>query len=285
LFKDILLPVSSEFYVKEVLERSAIFAQKYKSTIHLIYIIEEKTLNQTNKMSDAYRTQYDIAQTKKEIIREQVQTADNIVFDDADFFFKNKKIPLKEKIIEGEFSKVIINEVHKKKYDLILMGFEKECILNYRLFDEAKIPIWIESGKEINSILAVCSNLAPNQKVPKISVKLAESLKLDLNMIYVVDTRDLVHVDENGKRFDKKNERDIIFQGQNFVSNIEKKGIKIKLINGKLEKETIKYADKIGANLIIMGREQKKKNVLGLPAKSIRRKVAEKCKYSILFTN
>ena len=58
-----------------------------------------------------------------------------------------------------------------------------------------------------------------------------------------------------------------------------------KLIKGSLEKETIKSAENIGANLIIMGREQKKKNVLGFPVKSVRRKVAERCQYSLLFTN
>ena len=124
MFKNILIPISSEFYQKEVFQIGAFLAEKFNSTITLIYIIEEKTLDQTDKLSDAYRTHYDRKETKKDIIREHIHTADNIVFDDAKFFFKNKKIPLEEKIIEGEFSNVIKSEINKKKYDLILMGFE-----------------------------------------------------------------------------------------------------------------------------------------------------------------
>ena len=44
-------------------------------------------------------------------------------------------------------------------------------------------------------------------------------------------------------------------------------------------------AEEINPNLIIIGREQKKKGILGLPIKHLKRKLAEKCKYSLLFVN
>ena len=285
MFKNILVPISSEYYSKEVLERSAFLAEKFKSTINLIYIIEEKVLNQTDKLSNAYRTPHEIAETKKEIIREQKLAADNIVFDDANFFLKKKQIPLEEKIIEGEFSSVIKKETNRKNYKLILMGFEKECFLNYRLFDELDIPIWIQSNSNGKSILSICSNLAPNQKVPEVSIKLSKILDWDLNMLYVVDVEDNVQVDKNGKRSDKKPERDLLFNGNKFVNDMENKGINVKLVTGSLEKNTLKAAEEINPSLIIVGREQKKKGVLGLPFKHLKRKLAEKCKYSLLFVN
>jgi len=285
MFKNILVPISSEYYSKEVLERTAFLAEKFKSTINLIYIIEEKVLNQTDKLSNAYRTPHEIAETKKEIIREHKLTADNIVFDDANYFLKRKQIPLEEKIIEGEFSKVVKSETDKKDYDLILMGFEKECFLNYRLLDELDIPIWIQSKSEGKSILSVCSNLAPNQKVPDISAKLSELLGWSLNMLYIVDNEDNVQVDKNGKRSGKKPEKTLLFNGQNFVNEMKNKGINIKLVTGSLEKVTLKAAEEINPSLIILGREQKKKGILGLPIKHLKRKLAEKCKYSLLFVN
>lgn len=285
MFKNILIPVSSEFYRKEVLERSVFLAEKFKSKINLIYIIEEKTLNQTDKLSDAYRTHYDIKKTKKEIIREHIRTADDIIFKDAKLFLKNKGVPFEEKIVEGEFSKVVKSELSKNNYNLILMGFEKECTLNYRLFDEVNIPIWIESEGENNSILAVCSNLAPNQKVPEVSIRLSKLLDWDLNMLYVVDIEDSVEVDENGIRSAKKPEKNLVYKGRKFVEEMKEKGINANLVKGGLEKETIKAADKLRATLVIIGREQKKKSILGLPVKSVKRKMAEKCKYSILFIN
>ncbi len=285
MFKNILVPISSEYYSKGLLERTAFLAEKFKSRINLIYIIEEKVLNQTGKLSNGYRTSDEIAETKKDIIREQKLTADNIIFDDAKYYFKRKHIPFEEKISEGEFSSVIKRETNKKDYNLILMGFEKECFLNYRLLDELDIPIWIQSKGEGKSILSVCSNLAPNQKVPEVSIKLSKLLGWDLNMLYVVDIEDSVQVDKNGKRSDKKPERDLLFNGQNFVDDMKNKGINIKLVRGSLEKVTLKAAEEINPNLIIVGREQKKKGVLGLPIKHLKRKLAEKCKYSLLFVN
>ena len=285
MFKNILIPISSEFYSNEVLKRGVFLAEKFKSNINLIYIIEEKVLNQTDKLSNAHRTEHEMAETKNEIIRKQRLAADNIVFDDAKYFFKNKGIPFEEKIVKGEFSKVIKSEISKKDYDLILMGFEKECFLNYRLLDDVNIPVWVVAKTEGKSILAVCSNLAPNQKVPNISLKLSETLGWDLNMLYVVDVEDSVQVDENGIRSDRKPEKTLIYCGQYFVEEMKNKGVNVQLVRGSLEKETIKMAENINPNLVILGRQQKKKGVLGLPLKNLKRKMAEKCKYSLLFVH
>ena len=285
MFKNILIPISSEYYSTEVLKRGVFLAEKFKSDINLIYIIEEKVLNQTDKLSNAYRTEHEMAETKNEIIRKQRLAADNIVFDDAKFFFKNKGIPFEEKIVKGEFSNVVKSEINKKDYDLILMGFEKGCFLNYRLLEDVNIPVWVVARTEGKSILAVCSNLAPNQKVPDISLKLSETLGWDLHMLYIVDVEDSVQVDENGIRSGKKPEKTLVFCGQYFVEEMKNKGVNVQLVKGSLEKETIKMAENINPNLVILGREQKKKGVLGLPLRNVKRKMAEKCKYSLLFVH
>ena len=285
MFKKILIPVSSEFYSKKVLQRGVFLAEKFNSKTDIIYIIEEKTLNQTDKQSDAFRTHYEIEDTKKEIIGKQKQKADSIVFKDARILFKNKRIPFEEKTVEGEFSAVIKNEINKKEYDLILMGFEKGCTLNYRLLNERDIPIWVESNGKGKSILAVCSNLAPNQKVPELSIKLEDSFNWTLHMLYVVDMQDNVQVDKTGRRSNRKTEDDLIHIGETFVEKMREKNIDVQLVKGNLEKETFKAANKLGASLVVLGREKKKKGMLGLPVKNIKRKMAEKCRYSILFAN
>jgi nucleotide-binding universal stress UspA family protein len=285
MFKNILIPMSSEFYDKEILERSFILAEKFNSKVKLLYIIEEKTLNQTDKMQDPYRTPQDKAETKKEILAKQKQAASSIVFHDADYIFKNKEHLISGKIAEGEFSTIVKNELEETQYDLILMGFEKESILRYRLLEEVNIPIWIEGKSDKPIILAVCSNLAPNQKVPEISIELSKALGWNLHMLYIVDIEDCVQVDQNCERSDKKPERDLMFNAQSFINHMKNKGITVTLTKGSLEKETIKTAKEINASLVIVGREQKRKGILGLPAKNIKKKIAEKSEYSILFVN
>jgi nucleotide-binding universal stress UspA family protein len=285
MFKNILIPISSEFYQKDVLRKGAFLAEKFNSKITLLYIIEEKTLNQTDKLTDVYRTTHEIAETKDVIIRKYIESADKIVFDDAKLYFKKKGISFEEEIIEGEFSAVIKGQLNKKEYDLILTGFEKECLLNYRILDDVDIPVWVEAGHKNNSILAICSNLAPNQKVPEMSIKISKALDWDLNMLYIIDIQDNVVVDEMGRRSDKKSEEALVDAGKHFINDMKKKGIAVKLVRGTLEKEMNDAAERLGANLVILGREQKKTNVLGIHIKSIKRKMAEKCRYSLLFIN
>jgi hypothetical protein len=104
-------------------------------------------------------------------------------------------------------------------------------------------------------------------------------------MLYVVDTEDSVQVNENGERSDRKLERDLLFTGQQFVDDMESKGIEIELIKGNLENETARIAEELNVSLVIVGREQKQKGMLGLPIKNIKKRLAEKCGHSILFLN
>ena len=66
---------------------------------------------------------------------------------------------------------------------------------------------------------------------------------------------------------------------------MKKQGVHVDLVKGSLEKEIGKVADRIGAGVVILGREQKKKTMFGLPVKSVKKKMAEKCNYSILYIN
>ena len=77
----------------------------------------------------------------------------------------------------------------------------------------------------------------------------------------------------------------MVFKGQNFVGEMKNRGVNVQLVKGSLEKEINKAAESINPNLIIVGREKKKKGTLGIPVKNIKRKLAEKCKYSIFFVN
>ena len=104
-------------------------------------------------------------------------------------------------------------------------------------------------------------------------------------MLYVIDKEDTTVVDEKGKRSSKKTEDDLILIGNSFLKKIENKGVRIKMIKGKIEKQTIKTAENINANLVVIGKEEKKKGMLGLPVKNVKQKIAGKCEYSILFVN
>ena len=285
MFKKILVPVSSEFYSNEVINRSIFLAEIFNSTVHILFIIEDTPLQQMEKSSDAHLTHYDRTETHHELLYTQRKTADHILFDHAKHIFKQKNKQMKHTILHGEFSSCVENELKKQQYDLILMGYEKGAMIDYRILNETLTPIWIEGGGHHNSILAVCSNLAPNQKVPSISIKLAKAFNWSLSMLYIIDTQDTVEVDINGQRSSKKPKQELLQISQTFAKEMKEKNINVKIIEGLLEQQTLKEAKNLESGLIIIGREQKKKGILGLPVKNLKQKIVEKSNHSLLFIN
>jgi len=286
MFKNILIPISSEFFSRQVFIRGAQLETIFKSKVTIVYIIEEKSFQQLEKLSEPFRSTYEQNETKSDLAREHELTADCIVFDEAHNIFSSVGQTFVNKTKLGEFSTVIQQDIQTQTYDLVLMGFKKGCLLDYRLLTDATVPVWIESEQNGgHCILAVCSNISPNQKVPQIGKKLAEALGWDLHLIYVVDTQDAVEVDSQGVRSVKKSEKHLCAVGQQFVDDIKRQGISAELVRGSLEREAMRVANRIQVGLVIIGREQKERKILGITARNTKKKLAEKCAYSLLFVN
>ncbi len=283
VFGNILIPISSEFYSKGVLEKGAFLAGCFGSRVTIVYIIEEKTLTQTERRSEMFRTRFEKEETKKGIITSQTQTANVIIFFDAKTVFKEKNIIPNFKIVEGEFSTVIAQEVSAQHFDVVLMGYTKEGLLKYRIFDEIAIPLWIVGSPGDRRMLAVCSNLTPNQKIPEISFRLAQCFNWDLHLMYIVDTGEPVTFDESAQRFVKKSVSELLDAGQRFVDAMGKKGIAAQLMTGGFQEITLHTAKQLNAGLVVMGQEQKRDDILGFPVKSMSHRIVEKSKYSMLF--
>ncbi|MDG6218035.1 MAG: universal stress protein [Candidatus Thermoplasmatota archaeon] len=285
MFQNILVPVSSESYSKKAIERSILLAGSFQSKIHLLYIIEDNPFHEMELLTDATITHYNKTETYHTLLNTHRKTADTLIFPDAQKQLREKNIEIQTTIVQGEYSTIIINELSKNKYDLLVMSYQSGCMIDYRIIDEVNVPVWIESGGHHESILAVCSNLAPNQKVPKISMDLAKQLQWDLKMLYVTDLEDKVEVDKQVNRSSPKQVHELLFCRQGFIEKMEKEGIVIECVEGTLQKEIHKAARNNKAGVVIIGREQKKRGKLGFPVKKVKQKIAERCKYSLLFIN
>jgi hypothetical protein len=284
-FQSILLPISSEFYPPTVFQISAFLADTFHGNVTSVYITEKRTLDEMERLSDTHLSYSEIEEAQRDVRHEYLIQAECIVFEDARAYFKKRNIPLQTKCAEGDFSEVIKKEIRQNHYDLIVMGYEKKCYIDYTLIDESDIPIWIESGIDNDTILAVCSNLSPNKKVPLISQHLSMLFGKKLHMIYVVDLDDPVLVDPTGIRSEKKSVDELMEAAKKFQEKMKKNNISVQIISGSFEKETIKALREIKPKLVIIGREQKKKGMFGFSVRNIKRKLAEHCKYSLLFMN
>lgn len=284
MFKKILIPVSSEHYSKQIVYRSIQLAEYFKSTVTLLYIIEERTMDQTEKLTDSYRTYYDRMETKEDFMKKQQLNATQVIFDFASHLFEQKGIAFNHYILYGEFSDLILKEIKKRRYDLVLMGYEKQCILHNRLIKEITVPLWIEINKKHKpQILGVCSNLAPNELLPSVSGELSKALNWEMLLYYIIDKSDPIIVDVQGKRSGKKTISELQEESIRFIEEIKEKQLNIETTRGGLEQEILKKAKKYDPALIILGKEQKRRGSFGLPYGDIKRKLVQKCKYSLLF--
>jgi len=163
------------------------------------------------------------------------------------------------------------------------MGYTKEGLLKYRIFDEIAIPLWIVGRPGDRRMLAVCSNLTPNQKIPEMSQKLAQCFNWDLHLMYIVDTGEPVTFDESAQRFVKRSAPELLDAGQRFVDAMGEKGISAQLVTGGFQEITLHTAKQLNPGLVVMGQEQKRDDILGFPVKSMSHRIVEKSKYSMLF--
>ncbi|MDG6229584.1 MAG: universal stress protein [Candidatus Thermoplasmatota archaeon] len=284
MFQNILIPVSSEHYSKQIVYRSIQLAEYFKSTVTLLYIIEERTMDQTDMLTDSYRTYYDRMETQEDFMKKQQLNATQVIFDFASHLFEQKGIAFNHYILYGEFSDLILKEIKKRRYDLVLMGYEKQCIFHSRLIKEITVPLWIEINKKHKPrILGVCSNLAPNELLPSVSDELSKALNWEMLLYYIIDKSDPIIVDKKGKRSEKKTLSELQQESKRFIEDIQKQQVTIETNIGGLEQEILKKAKKYDPALIIIGKEQKRRGSFGLPYGDIKRKLVQKCKYSLLF--
>jgi len=285
MFQKILVPISSEFFSPAVFQLSALLTQPTGGSVTSVYVYEERLYDELERLSDTYLSHYEKEEAERGRRIDHFRHAEQIVFEDTKAFFKKRDILFESRFREGMLVDVINEEVTLHQFDLVLMGFEKDSGFDFRLLSEVSVPLWLEAGKGNRSILAVCSNLAPNLKVPEVSIRLAGLLGWELHMVYIIDTEDAVAVDEAGLRGKQQSSAELRRNADAFISKMRQKGVEVQLVTGAFEKEIRKAAERIDAGVIIIGREKKQKGLWGLPVKDSKKKLLQHCKCSLLFLN
>ena len=95
----------------------------------------------------------------------------------------------------------------------------------------------------------------------------------------------MVVIDEKGNRSAIKSKRELDNIATAFSEMMRRRGILVDIIEGNFEKEVTKLAERLHAGLVVIGREQRRKMTMVHSIKNFKRKIAEKCGYSLLFMN
>ncbi len=276
IFKRLLLPISSEFFPENAVRRIAELAGKFDSEVLIVYIIEQKTIEKMEHVAEIFLTDEQRKEIEKEIVEQSKMLAGEIIFKNVKPMINN----FEERITFGEFSEEVKKISEEQKTTCVITGYEKGCLLRYRLFENMNIPVWVEMKKSKKHVLGVCTNLAPNKRVPSLTLELAECFGYVPHLLYVVDKEEKVEVDEEGRKTERKLS-ELLEKAEEFLDKYKGK-MHTHFSEGILEEEIIKYSKEIDPDVIIIGREMKKRKIF---CREMKREIVDKLENSLLFLN
>jgi len=140
----------------------------------------------------------------------------------------------------------------------------------------------LKNKKEKKTILAVCTNRAPNKKVPEIAVHLAKTFGGSLYLLYVVTSS------ETGPAFypHAPKEEDVA-EASRFLESFERKyGAEVKLFKkemvvGNLVKTVLKKCKTLNPFLVVIGRVAESEIMLNLKI-GVKQNLARKVTHNLL---
>lgn len=300
MFENVLVTISSEYFSDSAIKRAVQLSKHFGSKITILYVVEEKVMEMMNSSLEYTMTHQEREKTEDKVVEEIKDRAREIFFEKAEKIADKQDIKITSwEIKQGKYTDTILDFCKEKeeKIDLIVMSFERATLLDYEIFEWISPPLWIEkNGRDIKKIIAFPSNLTFNLRLPAITFDLAEKLDAQLYLEYIVDEtrkhsvsmeekpeeieigkKELTKVEKTEKTWDQLNE-----EGRRFLEECREnfkhrlKGLHCHRNTGSLEKLIVKAAKKIDADLIVLGREQKKdRRVLGMFKRKIKREIIE----------
>ncbi len=273
MFNQVLLTISSEFYPEQAVKEAKFFQENFSSRIYLLYVIEKKTIDKFEKASQPFLTYEQKIKFEEDILREQMEIAEDVVKKIEGILNVDNK-----KIVFGEHSDEIEKIVEGNNIELVVIGFKKDAVIHYRVIERIKNPLLIAIKNGNDGVVGICSNLAPNVKVPSFVKEFATRINKEAKLVYIIDKEESAIVDEKGNKI-KKSIDEIREIAKKFVSSHE---LSSEIREGIMEDEIEKVAQDKDAFITVIGREMKKRKIF---SKEIRKRIVENSSYTILFLN
>jgi nucleotide-binding universal stress UspA family protein len=277
-FRRILVPIPSERFPQGAVERGMELAAKFGSELLMLYIIEEKVIQTMDHAAEMVLTRSQREEMESKLLEQHMEEAEKIQFIRVKRLADSRDVDFRKYIRSGKFGHEINRLITEESADLVVMELADDTLLRYNIIDHCPVPIWLErgGGKGIDEILGICTNRAPNEIVPAISAGLARRYNAHLTMEYIVDS--------NG------GEEELSRCGQDLLQQMASQyepdvKMRTRCILGPLGPTTLKSADRLNADLVIIGRAAAKKGFLGFGKKDDKVQVARETNHSVLMIN
>ena len=262
MFKNILVPISSDYFPEMAIRRSKTLAEKFKGKVHFLYVVEKKTVEQMEKTGTHVLTPKLISELENDIYHTQVRNISRTVLDRT----KTLMGPLDGRcnylVRKGEFSDEIEGYLKENSESFnhitcVILEYKKHSNLKYRIFENCSVPIWLERGGKIEKVFAATTSISKNKLVPSYAKQIAVSYNAVLTLKHFS-----VHEDD-------ENENEIKLQKDwKGVSNVEK--------------DIVRRAEEENTDLLIIGRTCKACGFFGFGTHFPKVVIAKKATMSVL---
>jgi nucleotide-binding universal stress UspA family protein len=278
MFDNILLPLPSEYFPNFAVKRAIQLATRFDSEITMEYIFEKQMMEKLQNVSSGTVACESIREMVHEVKKVELEDESIVLFDKIEKLTKDKNIKLNKLVRSGMHTDKIMEIIKKEEIDLIITEFHKDALLKYRILYDSPIPVWVEhSGKKLNQIYGVLTNLSPNKLVPDMAFILSKKLNLPLKFYYVLDSSEsydepketkeqrklLNNLKRKKQEYKVKFEFDVVIQEiSSFLTHYFKKAESSLVILGRFKKpvklpfihqdKKIEVSKKLGANVLIL---------------------------------
>lgn len=249
MFEKILLPLPSEYFPEHAVKRAIQLASKFKSKLFLEYIFNEQMMVKVDSVSSGAVPCQSLDQMVEEVKNVEVGSESSVVFDEVESLAKKKNIDFQKIIQSGNHSEEILDCINEQHIDLMVTEFHRDSLLKYRILYKSPAPVWLENtGKKIEKVYGILTNISPNKLVPKFAFNLMNKFDVPLQFIYILDDSEPNNKD-NEQNLRKKLQNELKKLGETF-------GIKydFKVVNGKLPNFINQQFKNEESSLIILGR-------------------------------
>jgi len=262
MFKNILVPISSDYFPEMAIRRSRTLAEKFKGKIHFLYVVEKKTVEQMEKTGTHVLTPKLISELENDIYHTQIRDISRTVLDQTKTLMGPMNSRSDYLVRKGEFSKEIEGYLKENSESFnhitcVILEYKKHSNLKYRIFENCSVPIWLERGGNIKKVFAATTSISRNKLVPSYAKKIAVSFNAALSL----------------KHFSVREEG----EGSNNIK-LQKdwKGV------SNVEKEIVRSAEEYNADLLIIGRTCKACGFFGFGTHFPKVVIAKKATMSVL---
>lgn len=270
MFKNILLPISSNFFPEKAIKRSRTMAEKLGSKIHFLYVVEKKMVSKMEETGKHVLSPVLIHELEEDIYQTQIEEISKTIFEKTRKLTRGIEKKCRFVARKGEFSKEIkkyIKDPSKtsEKIDCVLLEYKKGSYLQYRIFQTCNVPLWLERKRNIKTVFAATSCLSQNEMTPSYGKQLARSFgaRLVLEHFNIDDKDKEIHSMKDDTGGNKR-----ILKDWRGVSN--------------MEKEILKSAERNGADLLVIGRTCKACNFFGFGSHLPKVTIAKKADMNVL---